>query len=87
MAFDDVARRMAKRHDAALPPLAMPASNAPVKAPSALYTHLLIAAGILIMIGSGMMGLFLLGDRLFRKLAVAGVVIGIAMIVSATRRD
>ena len=87
MAFDDVARRMAKRHDAALPPLVMPAATEPPPEASAVRTHLAIAAGILLMIGSAMAGLFLLDDRLFRKLAIAGVVVGIALIVSATRRD
>lgn len=87
MAFDDVARRMAKRHDAALPRLEMPAPDQAAPAPSALYTHLVIAAGILLMIGSAMFGLFVLSDRLLRKVAVGGVVVGIAMIVHATRRD
>jgi len=90
MAFEDVARRMAGGHDAAVPAssaAATPETTGEVETPSGLKTGLLIAAGMLIALASGLIGLFLADDRLMRRLAICGVVLGIALVIHAMRRD
>ena len=83
MAFEDVARRMAKRHEPTVPIVDGPALGGQ----SGLATGLWIAVGLLIALGSGMVGLFMANDRMLRRLAIFGVILGIGLVVRAMRRD
>lgn len=85
MAFEDVAKRMAKRHESALSPTLE--SAPPLGGQSGAATGLWIAAGLLIALGSGMVGLFMARDRMMRRLAILGVLLGIGLVVRAMRRD
>lgn len=85
MAFEDVARRMAKRNAS---PLVMGDSSLPGAAPTGgAATGIWIAAGLLIALGSGLVGLFMADDRMVRRIAILGVILGVALVVRAMRRD
>ncbi len=111
MAFDDVARRMAKRHDAPAPVMVdqrkprewwkkegadAPDTPEPVMAPqpddysvpeSGFSAYLALWGGMVIILGSALFGVFTFGTRIYFKLALLGVGVGIAVMAWGARRD
>jgi hypothetical protein len=112
MAFEDVAKRMANRHNATAPALVdtrqarewwkngadkAPPSPEPVLelAPpqaesvpkSAFAAFLGLWGGMVVMVASGLFGALTFGNRLYFRLALLGVGVGISLMVWGARRD